>query len=98
MTRTREGPAPGRERGPVELSLPGGNDVQANSPIQAHPQAKVLRLVRPPRPRHTPGRRAPVRIVAIDGRFPNHRVFSFDLDDRELDDLIAHAKRLGAMR
>jgi hypothetical protein len=68
--------------------------------MTARPRLRIISWETPPIPparsRHTPGRRAPVRIVAIDGRFPNHRVFSFELDDRQLDELIATAERLEA--
>jgi hypothetical protein len=43
-------------------------------------------------------RRAPVRIVAIDGRYPHHSTYSFNLDDRELEQLVRLARWLEARR
>ena len=100
MTQSK-GPPPGQGSDPLEMSS-SAVDFEPNSPKRPAGQTEVSGAhvvpfpprIRPPRPRHTPGRRAPVRIVAIDGRFPNHRVFSFELDDYGLDELIAHAERL----
>ncbi|MFZ3326170.1 MAG: hypothetical protein WA231_09875 [Methylocella sp.] len=39
MTIHAKGPPPGRGGGPLELSFPGGNDFEPNSPIQATAQA-----------------------------------------------------------
>src|ERR1700730_10558771 len=43
MTVHAKGPPPGHGGDPLELSSYGGVDLQANSPVQAPPQAEILR-------------------------------------------------------
>jgi hypothetical protein len=98
MTRTREGPPPAGG-GPVEMSFPGGNDLQANSPSQGRWQAKkrgdcaahlrVIALPPPPRPRPLE-----VRITAADGRMPIGRTRPLRLTEPGLARLIEAAERL----
>jgi hypothetical protein len=98
MTQTREGPAPGREHGPVEMSFPGRNDIQPNSPSQGPAQAisRDLRLV-PPAPPPRP-RRLEVQISVRDGRAPIGRSRPLRLTHDDLDELIDAAIRMERRR
>ena len=89
MTQARVGPPPGQEGGPLA-------DFQPNAPSQCPTQAKK-RGARPPHLRLVPPASPPrveVRIIAYERHVPRAR--SFQLTHRALDELIAHAERLGA--
>jgi hypothetical protein len=101
---TTEGPSPRQGNGPVEMSFPGGNDLQANTPSQGPAQAEFsrdpragraphLRLVPPPR-----RRRIDVRISASAGRFPIGRTRPLKLTESDLAWLLEAAQRLERRR
>jgi hypothetical protein len=98
MTQTQDD-RPRREGGHLDMSFPGGNDLQANSPSQGRGQAKkrgdcaahlrVIALPPPPRPRPLE-----VRITAADGRMPIGRTRPLRLTEPGLARLIEAAERL----
>jgi hypothetical protein len=93
MIHSSEGPPRwGGAGGPIEMSFPGGNGIQANTPPQTN-QAKVLRLVRPMRVL-----RVDVHISVRDGPTPIGRTRPLKLRHDDLDELIDHALRLEARR
>jgi hypothetical protein len=102
MTYARRGPAPAHGDGPLKMSLPDGNDLQANIPSQGPAQAisrrgtPHLRLV-PPAPPPRP-RRLEVRISAAVGRAPHDRSRAIQLDERDVEQLVDFALRLEARR
>lgn len=98
MTLEAKGPPRGGSAdGPIELSFPGGNEVQTLSPIEVTAQDKKrtphLRLV-PPTPPPRPRRVLEVRISAVDARSPYGRTRQLRLTHEELAELIDYALRL----
>ena len=86
-------PPPGGRGGPGNTSCAASVDGPPIASNPAHPQASILRLVRPPRPR-----RLDCRIAASDGRAPIGRSRIFRLTESGLDVLIACAERLEPRR
>jgi hypothetical protein len=94
----REGPPPGQEGGPLELSSSAA-DFQPNSPSQGQRQAKSrarLRLVAPPPPPRP--RRLDVRLTVSDDRTPHCRSRPFRLTQDDLDELFEIVARMERRR
>jgi hypothetical protein len=92
--RTREDRPPGG-RGDLSgnTSCAASDDVPPIAPNAAHPQAKVLRLVRPPRPR-----RIDVTIAARAGAAPIGRTRPLKITESDLEQLIEFVLRLERAR
>jgi hypothetical protein len=96
MTSEKPNPARGEAAGSGKVALFSGEPLPDKAAAKTN-QAKILRLVRPPRPR-----RIEVTITARAGPRPVGRSRAFHIRESDIDVLIdvlvAHAERLEGLR